>query len=41
MYDEINSLMDSVTTHYTMVIGDFNAKVGTRKTNEHNVMGME
>src|SRR5271163_1116329 len=40
MYDEINTLMDSVKTHYTMVIGDFNAKIGTRKTGEDNIMGI-
>src|SRR5277367_5522719 len=39
MYDEINTLMDSVKTHYTMVIGDFNAKIGTRKIGEDNIMG--
>ena len=40
MYDEINTLMDAVKTHYTMVIGDFNAKIGTRKTGDSNIMGM-
>ena len=28
MYEEINSLMGSIKTHYTMIIGDFNAKIG-------------
>src|SRR5271163_2190989 len=40
MYDEINTLMDAVKTHCTMVIGDFNAKIGSRKTGEDNIMGI-
>ena len=30
MYEEINELMDKVTTQYTIVMGDFNAKIGMR-----------
>ena len=32
MYEEINQLMDETPTHYTMVMGDFNAKIGVRRT---------
>jgi hypothetical protein len=32
-------LMDAVATQYTLVIGDFNAKIGKRKKGENNVMG--
>jgi endonuclease/exonuclease/phosphatase family metal-dependent hydrolase len=39
MYEEINELMDAVATQYTLVIGDFNAKIGKRKKGENNVMG--
>ena len=39
MYEEINKLLDSVTTKYTMVLGDFNAKIGMRKKGESVIMG--
>ncbi len=39
MYEEINHLMDYSKTHYTMVIGDFNAKIGKQKDTEASVMG--
>ena len=39
MYEEINELMDQVTTQYTIVMGDFNAKIGMRKQGENSIMG--
>ena len=39
MYDEINELLDSKSTHYTMVMGDFNAKIGKQNKGENSVMG--
>ena len=39
MYEEINQLMDETPTHYTMVMGDFNAKIGVRRTDEDKIMG--
>ena len=39
MYEEINQLLDSTNSHYTMVIGDFNAKIGKQRSDETNVMG--
>ena len=39
MYNEINSLMDQLVTHYTMIIGDFNVKIGQRKIGESKIMG--
>ena len=31
--------MDNKTTHYTMVIGDFNSKIGKRNPDKNDVMG--
>ena len=39
LYDELADIMDNKTTHYTIVMGDFNAKIGTRNQGEENVMG--
>jgi endonuclease/exonuclease/phosphatase family metal-dependent hydrolase len=39
VYEEINELMDGCRTHYTMVMGDFNAKIGLQQRNEQGVMG--
>src|SRR5271167_45439 len=39
VYEEINQLMDQVTTQYTIVMGDFNAKIGIRKQGENGIMG--
>ena len=39
MYEEINELMDAVVTQYTIVMGDFNAKIGKRKNGENSIMG--
>jgi len=39
MYEEINKLLDSVPTKYTMVLGDFNAKIGMRMKGESAIMG--
>ena len=39
MYDAINTLMDKTHTQYTMIIGDFNAKIGRRQSHESTIMG--
>jgi endonuclease/exonuclease/phosphatase family metal-dependent hydrolase len=39
LYDELADIMDNKTTHYTIVMGDFNAKIGSRNQGEENVMG--
>jgi len=39
MYDELAEIVDNKTTHYTIVMGDFNAKIGTRNQGEEDVMG--
>ena len=39
MYEEINELMDKVSTQYTIVMGDFNAKIGMRKQGENSIVG--
>ena len=39
MYEEINELMDQVNTQYTIVMGDFNAKIGIRKQGEDCILG--
>ena len=39
MYDELSEIVDNRTTHYTIVMGDFNAKIGTRNQGEEEIMG--
>jgi hypothetical protein len=39
MYEEINELMDAIVTQHTVVLGDFNAKIGRRKIVENSIMG--
>jgi endonuclease/exonuclease/phosphatase family metal-dependent hydrolase len=39
MYDELAEIVDNKTTHYTIVMGDFNAKIGTRNQGEEDIMG--
>ena len=39
MYEEINKQLDSVPTKYTMVLGDFNPKIGMRMKGESAIMG--
>ena len=39
MYEEINELMDAIVTQHTVVLGDFNAKIGRRKIGENSIMG--
>src|SRR5271156_4422245 len=39
MYEEINELLDQVTTQYAIVMGDFNAKIGMRKQGENCITG--
>ncbi|CAG4972652.1 unnamed protein product [Parnassius apollo] len=34
MYEDISRAMNSSKTHYTVLMGDFNAKLGTRENNE-------
>jgi hypothetical protein len=38
-YENVNTLMDCTRTHFTMIIGDFNAKIGKQKHHEEDVMG--
>ena len=38
MYEDIAGLMDYKSTRYTIVIGDFNAKVGTHKQDNEPVI---
>ena len=40
IYDDIADVVDNRTTRYTIVMGDFNAKIGTRVDGEQNVMGL-
>ena len=37
-YEDINSMLDAAKTHYTVVMGDFNAKIGVRRVGESNIM---
>ena len=39
MYETINTLMNKTKTQYTMIIGDFNAKIGTQQSHESTIMG--
>lgn len=39
VYEEIEELLDSCKTHYTMVMGDFNATIGLRRDGESHVLG--
>ena len=39
MYKEINELMDAIVTQHTVVLGDFNAKIGWRNIGENSIMG--
>lgn len=39
VYTEIDELMTSNKTHYTFIIGDFNASVGKRILGDHEVVG--
>lgn len=39
IYEEIEELLDSCKTHYTMVIGDFNATIGSQREGESHVLG--
>ena len=39
MYDELAAIVDNKTTHYTIIMGDFNAKIGTRNQGEEDIVG--
>ena len=38
-YDEVKQALDQVNCQFKYLIGDFNAKVGTRQDNTENIMG--
>ena len=39
VYEEIEELLDSCKTHYTMIMGDFNATIGIQQDGENNILG--
>ena len=39
MYEEINDILNQNKTEHTIIMGDFNAKVGSKAHNQERTMG--